>query len=74
MKRIILREDKLDKILDSEDVVYDKLTDQGKEVVDNLKLAIGRYYTLLGRGIPQEPYGKLWVDYLNPLREKLMGL
>jgi hypothetical protein len=74
MKRIILREDKLNEILGGEDLIYDKLTDEGKKAVDNLKLAIGSYYTLLGRGIPQEPYGKLWVDYLNPLREKLMGL
>ena len=75
MKRIILREDKLNELIDNEDeLIYDELTEQGREAVENLKNAIGRYYTLLGRGIPQEPYGELWVKYLNPLRGKLMGL
>lgn len=74
MRKIIINEQDFNRVLGGEDEVYDKLTDQGREVVDNLKNAIGRYYTLLGRGLPQEPYGRLWVEYLNPLRGKLMGI
>jgi hypothetical protein len=79
MKKIIIREQDFDRFFDDGQAPVEdaelELTEAGAAAVENLKHAIAKYYTQLqSLGLPREPYAKLWTAYLNPLREKLMGL